>query len=219
MSVFLLQDHTYSYHSILLNSQDFLSYLTIKHHGLDSKNQYFRFNLGLEDYYIKQSPKRTTTTSGTVSLRYFSKEIVISSGHEYTNSEFIGILSTKSNTNRYFEDKKGIFLNFGFSLFHLYHSTDKSKNNAYIIPVGLGYGRIVGVRNVVQAYVISKETGAELSTEKLLELAVLIEKHNNGFYRAEFRDDSDIHLYKDILELIGSPEIALKIKQIIASPI
>ena len=72
---------------------------------------------------------------------------------------------------------------------------------------------------MVQSYVISKELGAHLTDELLLKLAELIEKHDNGFYQAEFRDDSEIQFYKEIAEITRKPEQALKIQQIIDSPI
>ena len=209
---------TYSYESMLLNSQDFLDYSKTSYSDSDREDRLFNVNLGFEENYIKQSPKRTTKATGIVSLNYFSEKNTNRFG-KTTDNQFVGLLVGTSNTDWYFKNERGVFFHSGLGLFDLYNFTDNLHVQLYTLPIGLGYGRIIGVRNVVQSYVISKELGAHLTDELLLKLAELIEKHDNGFYQAEFRDDSEIQFYKEIAEITRKPEQALKIQQIIDSPI
>lgn len=220
---------TYSYHSICINSPSLLDFSRINYLGDRGSDELFNMNLNFVESYMAQSPKKTSMGKGILSFNYASETHRYHQGYNFntngleeqktTNDHFTYTGVFTGQTDRYFADEKGLFFNLGLNLFQIF--LDKPDifltfNNA---PIGLGYGRVIGVKNVVQAYIISDELGLSLNDDSLLKLAEIIEKYKNGFYLSKFRDDSEIHFYNDIAEIIGEEGHEAKIDQILNSPI
>ena len=126
---------TYSYESMLLNSQDFLDYSKTSYSDSDREDRLFNVNLGFEENYIKQSPKRTTKATGIVSLNYFSEKNTNRFG-KTTDNQFVGLLVGTSNTDWYFKNERGVFFHSGLGLFDLYNFTDNLHVQLYTLPIG-----------------------------------------------------------------------------------
>ncbi len=223
-SVSLLESYeipTYSYNSLMLGSGNFISYSQFEEPDLESESKRLSIMLELDNYSYNQTPAKTISTDCRTYFRYNSIKTTDSSNDfEYRALELR--LLFNRNANWYFEDNKGVFIHSGIVINDRFDFRDYNNNtfsSSYSIPIGVGYGRIIGVKNVAQSYIIAKEIGADLSDESLLKLAEIIEKFNNDYYRAEYKDDAEIEFYSDLAEITGKPEKALKIKQIISSPI
>ncbi|KAA3655993.1 MAG: hypothetical protein DWQ10_16365 [Calditrichaeota bacterium] len=234
---------TYSFHSIKLGSQDFLDYSRTNLLGRRQIEKEFNLNLNIDEFSMKQSPKKTSISVGTMSLNYGSTSFRYI-GYDYnavtgrveekeisnTDDYFTGVLVAINSTDKYFSNERGFFIHGGLGAIDIFNNriidpfSGRSVNNKVLttlnnFPLGVGFGRVIGVKNVVQAYIISDELNISMSDEKLLELAEIIEKHSNGFYEAEYRDDSEIKFHNDIAEIAGQHCESTKIDQIMNSSI
>jgi len=234
---------TYSYHSIKINSSDFLDFSRINRLGSRQSDELFNMNLNFEEFMMTQSPQKTSIVEGVLSLNYLSESQIQryktwnyntnkydSKEKKITEDLFTELLVFTSATDRYFADEKGLFYHLGLNLINIFSNkaenpyTSRYVDNRTLItynnfPVALGFGRVIGVKNVVQAYIISDELGLSLKDDSLFKLAEIIEKYDNGFYRAKFRDDSEIQFFSDVAEVIGQEGNSPKIDQILNSPI
>lgn len=217
---------TYSFYTLQFSGQDFLSYtrqlITAQH--VDNRN--FRINLGLDFSSNVQSPKYEGSFRGYTTYHYeLNKRIEQYWSGSYMPTSYDKEIKTENSNsavflralnNFYFNDEKGLFLygNFG-GRYNYYTPVDKGDRQIALAG-GAGYGRIVGVRNIVQAYIISRETGAELDNASLQKLSEVIEKHDNDYYK-KYRDSSEIVYYNDINEITKKPEQAKKVEQILSS--
>ena len=209
---------TYTYHSLNIYGQDFFSFLKTNHLDNGYSEEHINMTLGSNEYYLSQSLMATHYAQGVALLNY-SKD---KSGTGYygnnTESSVLSIILQSFN-DWYLTHSKGLFIHFDPALKSVYKFSDNLKSNLVDLPFGLGFGRIVNVKSIVQSYIISDELKAQLSNEDLLKLAEIIEKYDNGFYTAKYRDDSEIIFYQDIATITNKPESAKKIEQILDSPI
>lgn len=224
---------TYSYHSIWINSPNLLDFSRTNYLGSRESDQKFNMNLNFVEFYMTQSPQKTSMGTGVLVLDYASQTHIqrynmfnsntgeVESVEDKTSEDlFTGALVFASQTDRYFADERGLFFHLGLNFFDIFlNKPNKILFSFTNAPVGFGYGRVIGVRNVVQAYIISDELGLSLNDDSLLKLAEIIEKYENGFYLSYYRDDSEIQFYDDIAEIIGEEGHAAKIDQILNSPI
>jgi len=212
---------TYSYNRLTLGSGNLISYNHYEEPDLESESKRLAVMLELENSFFNQTPAKTISTDCWTYFRYNSSK-ASSSSNNYSYKNLNMRLMFNRNANWYLKDDKGVFINSGVGISNMFNFWDNDDNtfiSSYSIPIGIGYGRVIGVKNVVQAYIIAKEIGADLSNESLLKLAEIIEKYNNDYYTAEFRDDAEIEFYNDLAEITGKPEKAMKIRQILNSPI
>lgn len=217
---------TYSYHNMSLFGEDFINYSKINNFGTKKKTEKFNINLGLTEEVVHQDAFTTKKMFGVMTFNYNSINKIYPEYNskenkmvdkDHKNETSMVMLGLASSNSWYFNDEKGISVFSDPALLFAYYFSESSSEKAVDFPIGVGYGRIVGVKNVVQSYIISKEIGTQLTDEKLLKLAEIIEKYNNGLYYAKFRDNEKIEFFKDIDSLTNKPEHAFKIEQIINS--
>ncbi len=217
---------TYSFNTLQLASQDFLKYLKVKSDEIHQDDESINVNFNLYDRFVRQSPFYTGISE--VKLNYFynmekrnefysnyPKESTYKERKDERSQMFFYI---NSMNDFYINNERGIFLSGNFSWSYNYYTPMKNFITETGITVGGGYGRIVGLRSVVQAYIISKETGSNLSDSDIQKLSEIIEKWSNGYY-SKYKDNSDIEFYKDIISITQKPEQITKIQQILNSQI
>lgn len=216
---------TFSYHTLQLSGQDFLSYLRNKVDDNNQDNENLRIGFSLSSLALKQSPKYSGSINTYLNYNYaLDKRIethwtgVKSQNVEVRNENSISSFSARSFNNFYFKNERGIFVYSDIGCGYYYQTPAKEGYHNLEVNGGVGYGRIVQVRSLVQAYVICKEIGADLSDAALLKIAEVIEKNDNGYYN-KFRDNSEIEFYKDIDSLTQKPEQSMKIRQILTSSV
>jgi len=218
---------TYSYHVMRLYGQDFLNYFKANFLEQHSKMENINVDLGLEEGYLYQTPTVTRRSYGYFQYDYSSTNNITSVLDNQGNFKDQNHYTIASVARLYVISANSFYINNykGFSFYvdpgfdYTYDFKAKLNTHTISLPFGLGYGRVIGVRNVVQSYIIAKEIGADLSNETLLKIAEIIEKYDNDYYYATYKDDAEIEFYKDIANLTNKPEQALKIDQIINSPV
>ena len=220
-SVSLLNSYkipTYSYHNLRLYGQDFFNYLKTNYLEAGNKSEMINVKTGLEEGLFSQSPNVTRKMYGLMTFDFNQLNNINNQGlNSITDSSIVQFLLATSNSWYFLNNNRGLFFFIDPAFYYTYNFKQKVNTHTIDIPFGVGYGRIIGVKNVVQAYIIAREIGADLSDEVLLKIATLIEKYNNGYYYAKFRDDAKIEFYKDIAALTDKPDKAFKIDQILSS--
>ena len=217
---------TYSYHSLNVYGQDFFSYL--RNNYLEKRQQVEEFEVGagLIERYVIQSPMRTRRVLGIFEYNYNSHN---NRYKEWNGSErvyedhieesSIGILGVMANNSWYYNNERGISINVDPGLIYEYDLRNSTKTQIIDIPLSAGYGRVIGVKSMVQARIISDEIDAGLSEESIVKLTEIIDQYNGGYYDAIYRDNAEIEYYKAIAELTNKPEQTKKIEQILSSPV
>ena len=166
---------------------------------------------------FSQSLTTTSNIYGLMTYDFNQSNNITQGLNHITKNSVVQFLLSAYNSWYVLNNYRGLFLYADPAFNYNYNFEQKVNTHLIELSLGVGYGRIIGVKNVVQAYIIAKEIGADLSDDILLKIATTIEKYNNGFYYAKFRDDADIEFYKDIAALTNKPEKALKIEQILSS--
>ncbi len=217
---------TYSFHTLHLSGQDFLNYLKIKSGELHQDDENVNINFDLYDRFVHQSPLYTGVTETNLSYSYRMEkryEILLndpsgSFGQEKKTEISQSYFGINTMNDFYLGEERGSFISGNFGWNYNYITPSKNFYTVTGISIGGGYGRIVRLRAVVQAYIISKETGADLSDGDILKLTEIIEKWSSGYY-SKYRDDSEIEFYKAIISITKKPEQISKIQQILNSPV
>lgn len=224
---------TYSFHTMNLYGQDFLNYLKVNYlennsYGSTTKTEDFDASLGFMENVVYQTPDVTRKTYGIISAEYSSNS-VMSQGYNYSTHNYEEVKKTTESSsavlgisafnNWYVLGNRGLFIFCDPGLLYSYNFQDAISSKLIDIPFGVGYGRVIGVRSVVQSYIISDELQAQLSDDDMLKLSEVIEKYDGGYYDAEFKDDAKIEFYKDISNITKKPEQTEKINQILNSSI
>lgn len=208
---------TYSFHNLSVSGQDFFNYF--KRNTLDNggSNEQVNMNFNASDNYFYQSPKANMAIQTSLTYSYFkNSDIEPKWDYEHKTEQSTGQISINTDNSWYFNDERGFFVYLESGLNGTIYSEHR-PTNIFNLPLGVGYGRLITVRNVVQANIISKELGANLSDDKLLKLAEVLEKYQNGYYTSKYRDDVNIEFEKDIDAITGKPEQTSKISQILNS--
>jgi hypothetical protein len=177
--------------------------------------------LNLSHIYFFQSPQSKNNISTNAIFNYSKTKSVYDSNPAVINESIYGSIRVSSSNNWYISDEKGMFLFFDPML---YTSNDRNtitkddaKGSGVSASLGAGLGRIVSIKEIVQACMIADELKCSLSDEALLKLAEIIEKRESGEYYTRYKDDYEIYFYKDIAEITGHPEYESKISQILYS--
>lgn len=210
-----------SLHTLDLSGDNLLQLHNTSYSDDGSENNQFFANLNLYHSLFLQSPMSVNKIKTDISF-YYNK---IKNSYRFSPSELREIIQgsvrIKSYNSWYLNNEKGIFLFADPGLYILDNKNtlnkNESKQSSISTSLGIGYGRITNVRTVVQAYIIADELGCNLSDEKLLKLAEIIERKTSGEYNALYKDDEDIHFYKDLSSITGKPENESKIRQILNS--
>ncbi len=215
---------TYSFYELHVAGQDFLTYFRNKIDEDHNDAETVTIDLALGGRYLKQSPLYNGDISGYLSYYYDkSKRSEISSYSGMTpvygdviNERSVSDVYLNSFNDFYLRDEKGLFL-FG-DLKGAYHFFTPSKTGYSTIEFssGIGYGRIVNLKSVVQAYIIGRESGIDLSEEAISKLTEIIEKRRDGYY-SKNRDNADIEFYREIDSVVKKPEMTAKIQQVFNS--
>ncbi len=217
---------TFSYYTLQVSGQDFLSYNVDKY---DDSNQDFErlaIQAGLFGQYVRQSPMYSGFADADIDYYYRidkTKRVDYSSSVygkiiEVKDERAQADLTVRSFNDFYLIDEKGGFAFGNFTGRYNYYNPGKTGISFIELSAGAGYGRIVGLRSVVQAYILGKELEANLSDEDIQKLSEIIEKKDNGYYR-KFRDDSEIEFYKDITAVTKKTEYITKAQQVFNSAI
>lgn len=215
---------TYSYHTLQLSGQDFFSYYNDKYE--DNIKEYDRLNIAAELFgkYARQSPMYSGYANIDIDYYYQVDKIT---QMDYSSSVWGKTKESKQERTQanlavsllndfYLHDEKGLFTFGNFTGRYNYYSPGK-KGISYIeLSAGAGYGRIVGLRSIVQAYILGKELDVSLSDEDIQKLSELIEKKEGGYY-SKFKDDAGIEFYKDITSITKKPELIAKAQQVLNS--
>lgn len=223
--VSLLKDYeipTYKYHSMVINSPNLFDYRTEKTDY--SKRTEISSALQFDEYFVVQKPKDTRKLGGFIRFDYKGSKTDFDNNRFVDDKEeWLAILTLFLGGYRdiYLTHERGLYFHLAMQTMHQYYFNDSTSAHwgIYQVPVGLGYGRVVGVRNVVQAYMIADELGLDLSKEDVHALAEVIEKRENRYFEAKYRDDAEIEFYNRIAAITGQPARAMKVKQIISSPV
>ena len=157
--------------------------------------------------FFSQSPNYTISIYQNLDL--FSD----SSGTEYN-------FKLPYFVNRYFKDSRGLFA-FSEGTADVYQNLSKDDllEESLDLTFGIGYGRIISAKPVAQAIAVSNLINSKLSDEKLLEMADIISKASGGYYTNVYKDDASIEYYNALEEISGKPGTAMKIMQIMSSPV
>ena len=210
---------TFSFKTLSVSGQDFLNY-----QSTGSENNHFQMSLGAWFLWEKQDPMLTINVFDAPSFDYHKAKV---NGVDRDAVTHFDNLLGLNYQNYFTDDYKGLF-GYTDALFIFQSRSDSlqrnngewaTTNTGLPLEVGLGYGRVVGVRNVAQALAISSELNLDLSDAQTLQLAQVIEKNDNGFYYFEYKDDADIEFYKDINRVIGKEANPFKIQQILFSSV
>jgi hypothetical protein len=211
---------TYSFYNMRISGQDFLSYIKNNYldKGTSDESTVMQFNMS--GNYYKQSPMTSSKISFSSYFDYsnnYSENVF--GGQKYnsrTEYSFLNFNIGAAN-NFYLQNEKGFFVFIDPSYSLDYDFRAKNNRGSLNLPFGVGYGRIVGVKSMAQAYIIADELGVSLNNEQLNKIAHIIDKDNDGFYFASYRDSSGIQFYKDVTEITGTPGEMIKLAQILGS--
>ncbi len=217
---------TYSYHSMKLYGQDFLDYLKINRLEERKKEERLNLKLGFDEILISQSPLTTRKMYGSILYNHNSQKDITrqwSNGRykdvEHTTKTSSAVLGLMAYNSWYLNNERGIFFYGDPGILYTYDISNSKSTSFVDLPLGIGYGRTIGVKSLVQSYIISEEIGAGLSDTVLLELTDIIDRYNDGYFYAKYRDDAKIEYYKEIASVTKKPEAASKIEQILNSPV
>lgn len=217
---------TYSYHSMKLYGQDFFSYLKTNFLEERRKTENIDVSLGLNETYIIQSPMVTRKIYGLMSYKYSSRNNITSqwtpSGYQDKDNivkSSDAVLAVMGFNSWYLNNEKGFSFFGDPGILYEYDLENKLSTHTVDLPIGVGYGRIIGVKSLVQAYVIADEIGITKDEDTLLKIADLIDKYNDGLFHAKYRDNAEIEYHKELAALTNKPSETAKIEQITKSQI
>jgi hypothetical protein len=207
---------TISFFRMEIYGQDFLNFRTTNFPEQGGKDESFSARFGLSEQSLNQSPMSTRKTNASLNYNY-DKVSYVSDYSNRSNETSTGQISIKIKNDWYLNNERGFSIFAEPGLMYAYNFSEKVNQNLIEATFGGGYGRIIQVQNVVQAYLISDELGYQFSDDKLLQLAEIIEKNNKGYYYSKFKDNSEIEFFKDIAAITGKPENEAKLRQIMFS--
>ena len=219
---------SYSYHTMNIFGQDFLNYQQTNYLKRKSSVKDFTIDIGLEELVRIQTPTKTKTIYGLTEFNHYGsynrymqydyRERKYKSKTKSDNYSQL-LLYINSSNSWYPFNEKGFSYNIDGVISELWSFDNGAHYTVGSIPLSIGYGRIIGVKNVVQSSIISDEIKADLSNEQLLELSEVIEKYNEGVYYSTYRDSAKIKFYDDIEKITNRPGNTIKIQEILDSPI
>lgn len=171
-----------------------------------------RINVGSDLFYLSQTPMYTLTLTNQVSLDFGG----VPDQRSHTLGEDFQL-----NYRRYFGNSRGFYVetlggidadNTGGD------GQDAATMLAVNFGVGAGYGRILDTRTVSQAAAMCKIAGTACNAAKLLAIADVINKNNQGFYAAEYKLDGVRVFYDELTKAVGTTD-AFSLNQVLASPL
>ena len=210
-----------SFQALDLYGNDLLNLHNVSYNDDGSEENSFSMNLNLSHKMILQSPMFSNRITTYMRLNYNKTTTSGSVFPSRLDETINGSIRVTSLNNWYLDNEKGMFLFFDPDVY-IYNNRNTikkndSKQSLFSTSFGVGYGRVINVRYVVQAYIIADELECSLSDEKLHQLAELIEKREEGEYSAKYKEDHEINFYKDVASITGKPEYESKIRQILYS--
>lgn len=196
---------TYSSKQLALVGEDLLSMVGTQE-GLET----FEGQLSLVYNLSEQTPQRTRSVGNALTL-YYSNEgnYALSAAAE----ESFAITNF-----RYFDDPTGLYQS-SRGAFGIGRAAEFPLVSDAVGGVGVGYGRILDVRTLVQAQEMFNILEREASAEDLQRVAELIGRRNEYFQNYQY--DADIHFYEDIAEALGGTTTSetYQIQQVLDSPL
>lgn len=210
-----------SFHQLNLRGDNLLNLNNSSYGDDGSESSTLSAYLDLSHIYFFQSPLSKNKISTYLSFGYCKTKEVSNLDPAKINENIRSSLTIISSNSWYTSGEKEMFL---FVNPQVYICNDRNtiaknddKHRGVSAEFGAGYGRIVNVKNVVQARIIADELKCNLSDEALLKLAGIIERRENEEYYAKYKDDYETYFYKDIAEITSHPEFESKIRQILYS--
>jgi hypothetical protein len=210
-----------SFHQINLSGDNLLNLNNTSYADGGAEYNSLSVYLNLSHIYFFQSPQSKNNIGTYVDFHYSKTKSVNNPDPAVINESIYGAVRVSSSNSWYISDEKGMFLFFDPKLYALNNrntiTKKDEKRRGVSASIGTGLGRIVCIKEIVQARMIADELKCSLSDDALLKLAGIIEKRDNGEYYAKYKDDYEIYFYKDIAEITGHPEYESKIRQILYS--
>lgn len=210
-----------SFHRLDLSGDNLLNLNNTSYGDGGSEYNSLSVYLNLSHNYFFQSPQSKNNISTNLSFNYSKTKSANSLYPAVINESIYGSIIVNSSNSWYTLGEKGVFLFFDPKLYATNDrntiTKDDEKCRGVSASLGAGLGRIVSVKEIVQARMIADELKFNLSDDDLLKLAEIIERKGNGEYYAKYKDDADIYFYKDIASITGHPEFESKISQILYS--
>lgn len=207
---------TYSYNRLSLSGQDFFGYNKSINLDQHTSNESALAHFILNDKYVNQSLMSTNSITSYLIYDYYKSETEWPEYNSWAEGSQVDI-QIQSFNNWYINNPKGLFVFTNPGIYYLYDFRKEYNRNSMGVQAGAGYGRITGMRSIVQAYIIADELELSLSNDIMVKMAGLIDKYYDGFYYARYRDDENIEFYKDIAKLTGRPDDAFHVQQILTS--
>jgi hypothetical protein len=212
-----------SYQTLGFGGNNLLNLYNTNNSYNGSKNNSLTVNFGLVHNVLLQSPMCNNSILTQASFGYEKRTESYDLYQSQIREIIQGTISINAFNSWYIGNEKGVFAFFDpYVYIEDYRNTLSkldSKQSLYSTDFGIGYGRIVNVRTVVQAYIIADELKCSLTDDKILQLADIIEKRESGAYYAKYKDDDEIYFYKDIAAITEKPGSTPKIMQILYSGI
>ncbi|MBI2417117.1 MAG: hypothetical protein HYV28_04320 [Ignavibacteriales bacterium] len=217
---------TFDYHVMYVAANDLLGFTSSLYNG-QGKTETYNSGLSLNHGYHTQNPKITGSLNSSLSYNYNKQQTPNWNTHGYNTIERAETdFQVYGKYSRYFDNEKGLYFftdgsaiclngNYTGTPGHSY-PPDLTHLNANIL-MGGGYGRVVEVRSVAKAAIIADEMNISLSADILEQLAVVIEKSENGYYTMTFKDDAEIKFMEELTALINKQDQTAKIQQILNS--
>lgn len=209
------------YQTLKLNSASLLNIYNTTNDDSGSEYKTFSSSIGLNHDLLYQTPmSKNTVTSSLVFYYYKSTTSAVSIPDEIQET-LLSSAYVYSNNSWYITNEKGLFV-FADPTVYIYNNRNTINKNDYkqrsvAAALGLGYGRVINVRYIVQAYIISDELQCNLPDDKIIQLGEILERYSNGEYSGKYKNDSDLHFYNDIASITGKPEQQSRIEQILSS--
>lgn len=171
-----------------------------------------RVNLSSGFTYLAQTP---THTLGVTNLLSF---------------DFGGVPEERSHTlgndlqleyRRYLNSSRGVYVETLAGMDYdnsAGDNQDAAKVLAISYGVGAGYGRILDTRTVSQAAAMCELATTQCDSPKLLEIADILNKNNEGYYAAEYKLDGERYFYDELSKAVGTSD-AFALNQVLTSPL
>jgi len=212
-----------SINTLELEGNNLLNFLSNTYNHGNTNHDELRVNLNLLHTFLFQSTMSENFIYTNGWFNYSKTTLSQESAPNSINERINASITVNSSNSWYLNNEKGMFLFLNPFLYindnRNTYTKDEDKQHTYSGTFGLGMGRIVNVRSVAQAYIISDELKCNLSDEKLIRLAEIIEKADNLEYYYNFKENAEIEMFKEIDALTGKPESESKIRQIFNSAI
>ncbi len=209
---------TYSSYNLYLDAQDFFAFNRTNYLDDGAHNTSYNSHFGVFGNYLIQSDFSEHVVNGNGRINYNFSSHADYAG-ENVNEYTQGSLYLYTQSKQYFNDKYGLFGFLTSNINLLYNFKDETNQNSEAVSLGVGYGRIVNVKFVAQAYIINDELDANLSETELFNLAEVLEKKDKGYYSLKYKDNAYVQFYNDISTITKKPQYLGKIIQIISSSI